>query len=126
MRKAGQYHLAYLKVLAVLYLVGSCLHVLDLLDLRLKFSEMNALWKTWIVYLTLADFLAALGLWRGTQVGELLFILIALSQLAVYIGWSSHLGNQTTLIVFHAVTLTGYFLVLRLKARSEYRATIEG
>lgn len=41
----------YLKILACLYFLGGVLHILDLFDLRLKFSELENYWKIWISYL---------------------------------------------------------------------------
>ena len=47
----------YLRIIAVLYLIGAILHVMDIFDLRLMFSEMNLIWKTWTIYLLVFDFL---------------------------------------------------------------------
>lgn len=98
----------YLKVLACFYFVGSLLHLLDLLDLRLKFSEMSLVWQIWIIYLMVIDILAAVGLWRQKSWGILLFLTVAASQLIAYIGFVGIFGRQDSLIVFHVLTLTAY------------------
>lgn len=104
----------FLRTLAVLYLIGACLHVLDLLDLRLHFSEMNVAWKSWIFYLCIFDFIAAVGLWRQKRWGTVLFTMIALSQLVAYLGFQSFFGSQNFLVGFHVLTLAIFiFLFFR-------------
>ena len=102
---------AYLKFLAVPYFIGAMLHGLDLFDLRLHFLEMLPIWKSWIVFLAVADFVAAVGLWRNHRLGEYAFLTIAILQLVAYIGFSSTFGTQTPLIAFHTTTLLLYFAI---------------
>ena len=72
---------------------------------------MGPLWKAWIIYLFVADFLAAIGLWLCTDWGVGLFLVIAASQLFAYVGFPAYFGNQTFLIWFHLITV-GLFLGL--------------
>jgi len=51
----------YLRILSIFYFIGFALHFADLLDWRLKFSEMDLVWKSWIGYLTVVDFAAAMA-----------------------------------------------------------------
>lgn len=95
----------YLRTLAALYFVGFLLHSLDVLGLRLDFQTMSMGWKVWIVYLLIADLLAAIGLWLQKPWGVGLFLFIAISQLAAYIGYKDFFGDQTELIAFHLTTL---------------------
>ena len=101
----------YLKILAICYTVGFVLHVADLTDLRLKFSQMNPLWKTWIVFLAIADLFAAVALWTNRKWGIGLFIFIASCQLIAYVGFPSLFFDQTFLIWFHLLTVGGYLLL---------------
>lgn len=101
----------YLKLLAVLYFIGFGLHLFDLLDLRLKFSEMNMVWQSWIVFLTVADLITAVGLWRSTVYGVWGFHLVASSQLIAYSIFSSFFGFQIILLIFHIVTLSLFHLI---------------
>ncbi len=98
----------YLRVLAVIYFIGGILHVLDVFDLRLKFSEMSSVWQAWIIYLMIFDILAAIGLWQQKKWGISLFLLIAISQLIAYICFSNVFGRQYSLIAIHVVTLAVY------------------
>lgn len=98
----------YLKIIAVLYGIGAVLHLLDVFDLRLSFSEMSTAWRAWILYLLIFDSLAAFFLWQGKKAGEYLFLLVAASQLIAYVFFSSFFGSQTFLIVFHVITVVVY------------------
>lgn len=95
----------YLRTLAALYFIGFLLHSLDILGLRLDFKTMSMGWKVWIVYLLVADFFAAIGLWLQKPWGVGLFLFIAISQLTAYIGYKGFFGDQTVLIAFHLTTL---------------------
>ena len=108
----------YLRILAVLYLIGALLHVLDLFDQRLIFSQMDSLRKAWIVYLTIGDSIAAVGLWRLKKYGEITFLVVAVSQLIAYGIFKSVFGDQTPLIIFHVVTVLLYG-ILKMKTRGE-------
>ena len=70
---------------------------------------MSPLWKTWILYLTFADFLVFLGLWFDTKWGEVGFLSVALSQLVAYIFFQNLFPDQWSLVVFHFITLVLYF-----------------
>jgi uncharacterized membrane protein (DUF2068 family) len=108
----------YLKILACLYFLGGVLHVLDLFDLRLKFSELENYWKSWISYLCIMDLITAVGLWRLKQWGIYCFLTVAISQLIAYIGFQSYFGNQYSLIVFHLVTILIFTMLRSGKLRN--------
>ncbi|WP_413582383.1 hypothetical protein [Bdellovibrio sp. HCB288] len=110
----------YLKFLAVFYFIGGSLHVLDLFDLRLKFSEMSFVWKAWILYLFAMDIVAAVGLWRRKNWGVALFLVVAASQLIAYIGFMNIFGHQYSLIAFHFITLALYFYFKRLNPKAKH------
>ena len=115
--------IVFLRILAVLYFFGGVLHGADLLDLRLKFSEMGSVWKIWIIYLAMADLLASIGLWRGTRWGVILFIIIAVSQLVAYSVFQSFFGEQSFLIVFHIVTLAVFSVLYSRKNATQKKAS---
>ncbi|MEK6706334.1 MAG: hypothetical protein AABZ06_11150 [Bdellovibrionota bacterium] len=71
----------FLKILSVCYAIGFLFHIGDLLNLRLDFSTMSPGWKAWVIYLTLFDAIAAIGLWKCARWGIATFLLVALSQL---------------------------------------------
>lgn len=67
--------------LASLYLIGFALHALDVANLRLNFSEMDLIWKSWILFLLVFDLLASIGLFLKKGWGDVLFITVAACQL---------------------------------------------
>jgi len=102
----------FLRVLAILYFIGFLLHLADIFDLRLKFSEMDIVWKIWIIYLAVMDLATAIGLWRHKKFGIFLLIIVALSQLIAYIGFESFFGSQKPLVTFHLLTLFFFCILL--------------
>lgn len=112
-------HAGLLKILAISYFFAGTLHVLDLFDVRLKFSEMDFIWQSWTIFLAFADLLVAASLWSKSRLGELTFVAVVLSQIAVYLGWADHFGNQYAWIAFHLVTLTVYLVVLTYASPGE-------
>ena len=101
----------YLRIISVLYFLGTVLHILDILDLRFKFSTMTSIWKIWTVFLIIADAIAAVGLWKGKLIGECAFLLVAITQLLVYSVFLSYFGNQQELILFHSITICIYMVL---------------
>jgi hypothetical protein len=111
----------YLRFLAICYAAGAVLHLMDIFDLRGEFSQMNMVWKSWILYLLAFDSAASVGLWLQKNWGIALFIGIAISQLVAYVAFKSIFGEQTFLIIFHILTLSIY-LLLRLQSRRQVNA----
>lgn len=101
--------------LALSYLIGFILHLLDVMGLRLNIAELDTVWKSWIIFLLVLDLLVAVGLLLKKIWGEVLFLTVALSQLIAYIGFSSFFGDQVFLINFHLVCI---FLYIYLKILS--------
>lgn len=95
-------------ILAVLYFIGFSLHFLDVMNLRLNFSDMDLIWKSWILFLLIFDLLASIGLFLKKLWGELYFITVAVVQLIAYIGFSSFFGEQGFLVYFHIICLSIY------------------
>ncbi len=105
----------FLRGLAICYFIGGLLHLADLFDLRLRFSEMGTTWRIWILYLLVFDLIAAIGLWLGRRWGKAFFISVAVSQLIAYIGYPEEFGEQPLLIAFHAVALTAFVFLMSLR-----------
>lgn len=98
-------------ILAILYFIGFSLHLLDILNLRLHFSDMDLVWKSWILFLLIFDLLAAMGLFLKKLWGEGLFILVAVAQLIAYMGFSAFFGEQDFLVYFHIICLSIYMVL---------------
>lgn len=102
----------FLKSIAGLYALGASIHVADLFDLRLEFSEMNLIWKMWTIFLILSDSLTALGIFRFRIWGIVGFLVVALSQLVAYLFFADIFHRQSALILFHLVTLMIFFCLI--------------
>lgn len=102
-------------MLAVLYLGRTLIHLLDLLDIRLKFSQMGVISQSWTLYLFFADLVAAICLLTATRLGELIFVWIAIIEIAVYVNWSQYLGKHYGFLIFHLFSLGGYFIYHSLR-----------
>ncbi len=109
----------FLKIVSILYFVGFVLHLLDVFDLRLSFSQMDGVWRLWIIYLMLFDFLVAIFLWKEKLLGQVFFIIVAVSQVIAYTQFVSIFHDQKLLIYFHLTTL---FIFAVIKASNYFRA----
>ena len=115
----------FAKVLSLCYFLGAVLHLADIFDLRLKFSEMNPIWKSWIIYLTIFDLVAGIGLWNNRSWGFLFFLIVTASQLLAYTVFSGFFGEQLPLIIFHCVALCTYLLLLIIRKTSHVYGAIK-
>ncbi|MDG0815144.1 DUF6163 family protein [Bdellovibrio svalbardensis] len=90
---------------------------MDVFGYRLSYSSMSWGWKVWIIYLLIFDSVASLGLFMKRPWGDYAFLLVALSQLIAYAGFSHYFGDQGVLIKFHIITLSiyGIFKLLSLR-----------
>jgi len=78
---------------------------------------MDLVWRSWIIYLTIADFAAAFFLWRLTPIGVWLLLLVAGSQLVAYTIFQNIFGPQWFVVVFHTVTLIILFIIPSLRTQ---------
>ena len=107
----------YIRFLSILYTVGGLMHILDVFDLRLKFSMMSSTWRIWTIFLIVFDFIAAIGMWRQQTWGVAAFIIVATVQLVAYLGFMDVFGSQWLLITIHIITLN--LLAIFLKQAKE-------
>ena len=96
------------KLLSIFYFIGFTLHALDVLGLRLNFLELDFIWKSWIIFLLVFDLAASIGLFLKKWWGDVIFIIIALSQLIAYLKFYDQFGRQEFLIFFHWTCLGLY------------------
>jgi len=98
----------FLVVIAICYSIGFILQILDILNIRLHYSEMDNVWKAWIIFLVIFDFLAALGIFLKKRWGELFFFVVAVSQIIAYTQFQNIFQDQTFLVQFHIACLGIY------------------
>ncbi|MEM1394593.1 MAG: DUF6163 family protein [Cyanobacteria bacterium P01_D01_bin.116] len=124
----------YLKILALFYLYGAIVHYANLLGFgEMLFTEEPLSWQVAdISYAILATF-TFIGLWLKTQWGIIGFFSSAVSQLILYLvfphWFAFNLEQQRLLwsmIIFHLVTLSIFFVLLFFTRRNEQFQKAEG
>ena len=106
--------------MAFFYLFAAILHLMDILDLRLHFSEMTPGWRIWIVFLLIFDSLTALGLFFHKRWGVAFYLVVTMAQLVAYTFYSDTFGDQGLLITFHSVSLVAFIgLMMRQLMKSQ-------
>ena len=112
-------------MLSFTYFIVFVLHILDILNLRLQFSSMDTVWKTWIIFLLVLDLVASIGLFRKRIWGEIAFFVVALAQLVAYTKFTTIFGEQEFLIVFHCFCIGIYSVLRTLECWRKSGAEIE-
>ena len=112
----------FLKTVALWYAYGAFHRLLDLLDLRLKFSTMDVPWKVLIVCKLVLGSMVAVGLWREKLWGEVLFVFMAVGQLLLYMAYGHIFGEHTLSMTVSIVSLTIYLVLLERSSRMKEKA----
>ena len=113
----------YLRLLAIGYAFSALVHYGNLLGLgELPFSEMPLSWKLGDIGYALLDTVAVVGLWRRADWGIACFLLAAVSQLILYVGFPSVFAFTPAqqaaiqgLVITHVVTLLIFFVLWAIK-----------
>jgi hypothetical protein len=85
------------------------------------FELMTTPWQLVTMYLAVIDLVAAVGLWMRVAWGNVLWILAALSEMALHTFFASTFGTDFTIIAFHLFAMGGY-ATLFLLAQKEQKA----
>lgn len=109
----------YLRILALLYAFGACVHFGNLLGFgQVPFAEAPLSWQIGDIVYAVLDTAIVLGLWRRRLWGIICFFIAALSQLVLYISFpdlfaftDEHYSALQGMVVFHLICL-GIFLGL--------------
>ena len=113
----------YLRLLALGYAFSALVHYGNLLGFgEVSFAEMPLSWKLGDIGYALLDSVAVVGLWRKAGWGIVCFLLAAVSQLILYVGFPSvfvftpeqHAAVQG-LVGTHLVTLALFFILWATK-----------
>ncbi|MCB1502371.1 MAG: hypothetical protein KDK07_21755 [Bauldia sp.] len=80
------------------------------------FEEMVTPWKMATINLAVVYLVASVGLWQRAAWGNVLWIYVALFEVAMHTVFISTYGSDVLIVAFHVVTVGG-FLVLSFLAR---------
>lgn len=120
----------YLKILAVFYLYGATVHYANLLGFgEIPFKESPLSWQIGDISYGILDTLTFIGLWLKTRWGIISFLLSAVSQLILYLGfpqWFAFNLEQRQLlwsmVIFHLVTLSIFFSLFFTGRQKQYNS----
>ncbi|AFY55474.1 hypothetical protein Riv7116_2993 [Rivularia sp. PCC 7116] len=121
----------YLKILALFYFYGATVHYANLLGFgEIPFRESPLSWQVGDIFYAILGTFTVIGLWLKTRWGIVCFLLSAVSQLILYIGfpqWFAFTNEQQQLlwsmVMFHVVTLLIFFgLLLFTRSREQYNS----
>ena len=114
----------YLRGLSILFLLGGLVYWTRIFGVALlggqALPDMVLEWKVATVYFAVLDLVAAVGLWLGVSWGTVMWLLAALSQLAMFMVFSGIFGFDIALVVFHVTTIIGYFVLAYLNNREQH------
>ncbi|MEL7038196.1 MAG: hypothetical protein AAFO04_21650 [Cyanobacteria bacterium J06592_8] len=107
----------YLRVLSLVYLYGAVVHFANLLGFgELSWREMPLSWKLGDIFYGVLDPITAVGLWLKTTWGIAGFLLAAMSQIILYLGFPAwfvftpeHQQTLWSLVIFHLISLGIFF-----------------
>ncbi|MDJ0732754.1 MAG: DUF6163 family protein [Nostocaceae cyanobacterium] len=110
----------YLRILALFFLYGAIVHYANLLGFgEMPWVEAPLSWQIGDIVYAILDTVAVIGLWNRTTWGIGFFLLAAISQLILYLGFP-HLFAFTpeqkqalwSIVIFHSVTVSIFFGLL--------------
>ncbi len=81
-----------------------------------SFEAMSEAWKVATMYLSVIDLVAAVGLWMRVAWGKVVWLLAALSGIALHTVFIPTYGSDLPIVLLHVLTIAA-FVVLTFFAR---------
>lgn len=104
-----------LRVLSLIFLISAVVHWVTILGIDTTgedgFASLAPPQQFAHGYLALIEVIAAVGLWFGAGWGVATWLLAAVSELVMHLGFPEVYGTGVATITFHVVTIGGYFLL---------------
>jgi hypothetical protein len=82
-----------------------------------RFEALPAAAKVAVMYLAVADIVAAVGLWMRVAWGRVIFIAAAVSEVALHTVFIATFGSSWTIVALHGITLAVYAILAILARR---------
>jgi hypothetical protein len=73
-----------------------------------SFEAMSTPWKVATMYLSVVDLVASVGLWMRVAWGKVIWLLAAISEIALHTIFIGTYGGDLAIIVLHLVTIVGF------------------
>ncbi len=77
----------------------------------LRFDTMLLHWRTASVLMAVLLPIAALGLWGQFTWGTTSWLIAAVSELSIYLGWVGDFGENDLVVAFHVTAISAYVLL---------------
>ena len=114
---ALDYYLIALSVLMMLLGLREWAIILGILNGAAgSFEAMDAHWKIATMYVSVIDLVASVGLWMRVAWGKVVWLLAALSGIALHTVFVRTFGSDLPIVLLHVLTI-GAFVVLTFFAR---------
>lgn len=99
----------YLRALAAIYLVSGLSHWAFLIGATGgRFEDASIHLQSATVYFALIEVVAAVGLWSGAAWGVAAWLLAAVAQMALHLGYADLFGIAWGVVIFHALSIIIY------------------
>lgn len=107
-----------LRFLSAVYFLAGLVVLAEVLGYWGDFASSSEIARTWKIYFSVCNLVAASVLLFRVRMSQLVFVVILLAQLAVYVLWSDQLEYQAGTLAFYFLTLVFYFVLLNRRFQS--------
>lgn len=84
-----------------------------------SFETMSTPWRAVTIQLAVVDLVAAVGLWMRVAWGNVIWIYVALFEIAMHTVFAETFGLDLLIVAFHIVTLLVFVALLVMSKRHE-------
>lgn len=88
-----------------------------------SFETMSTPWRAVTIQLAVVDLVAAVGLWMRVAWGNVIWIYVALFEIAMHTVFAETFGLDLLIVSFHIVTLLVFVALLVMSKRHEAAST---
>jgi hypothetical protein len=88
-----------------------------------SFETMSTPWQAVTIQLAVVDLVAAVGLWMRVAWGNVIWIYVALFEIAMHTVFAETFGLDLLIVAFHVVSLLIFVALLVMSKRHEAAAT---
>lgn len=87
-----------------------------------NFETMSTQWQFVTIILAVVDLVAAVGLWMRVAWGNVLWVFVAVFEIAMHTVFAQTFGLELIIVAFHILSLAGFAALLVLERRYEAKA----
>ncbi|MEM9277803.1 MAG: DUF6163 family protein [Pseudomonadota bacterium] len=95
-------------------------------DGNIRFDTMSSPWKVAATSLVVLLPVASLGLWGAWRWGVVVWIIVMIIEVTMYGFYPAIFGQANIVLLFHAIAITVYLMVLAINMYVERRGSEDG